>query len=302
MRKVWIIILLAFVSLGAALIWEYSYRTQTKEQQLKIFEHRLHREEQRVDHMLEALDSNGDISEIEWEGGKEVVLVAFQNGILKYWSDNHVGTPNLYKILKSGGNLVRINNVYYDIRRRSAGNKEFFALLFLKDDFPHTNKYLVNRFNRAWGISVDNVGKINLYDTYREGLPIIYNRDGERLFQMENSVSDATAHSPFVLFLYVIFLFLLFYAYGIALGHSSSFRVQLLYMLAFFACFAFIRVLMVQYQIPSSLYTFPIFKTDFPEWTLVLPVGDLLVTMLCVLLILCILLCINCGLITEMPV
>ena len=281
MKKFWIVILLMFVCLFAALSWEYIIRTQTEEEQLAIFEKRLHREERHVDEQLRKIVISKDISNIEWKD-ENVILVAFERGELRYWSSEQVGETDLYNKLKEAGNLVKINNIYYDIRRHSVGDIDFFALIFLKDDYPYTNNYIKNNFNSVFGVNVEDAESVILHIPQVQNEPTVYNREGERLFQVERHVAyENFLPNYFVLILYLVFLYLLFYAYEVVLDRVRFFRVQLIAVFSFFVCLVVLRVLMVQYQIPYTLYHFAIFQADNSEWNLVLPVGDLFLTMFC---------------------
>jgi len=283
MKRFWFVVLLTCICLGGALVWENIYRNYSQEDSLKIFERNLHREELRVDKKLESLDLTKDLSKLKWEREKNVVLVAFQRGLLKYWSDKRVGTPSLYRQLKAGTNLVKINNVYYDVRKRIEGDIELFALLFLKDDYPYTNKYVTNYFNTSFGVDTDNNDGITIYSVYQEDIPSIHNREGQWLFQIKNDSTYKLIPPRFLLLLYLLCLCLLFYAYSLILDCPFSFSVRFLCMLGMLGILLFGRVLMMKYQIPYSLYTFPIFDHKSLGESMIFPVGDLFVTMFCVL-------------------
>ena len=87
--------------------------------------------------------------------------------------------------------------------------------------------------------------------------------------------------SYFLLIPYIMFLFLLFYAYEISLDRARSCRMQLFHVFGFFCFIVLMRALMVEYKVPQTLYALPIFTTSQVGGRFIVSVGDLFVTMFC---------------------
>ena len=110
----------------------------------------------------------------------------------------------------------------------------------------------------------------------------MYNRDGRPLFKIESQVEHGdVVPTYFLLIPYIMFLFLLFYAYEISLDRARSFRMQLFHVFGFFCFIVLMRALMVEYKVPQTLYALPIFTTSQVGGRFIVSVGDLFVTMFC---------------------
>lgn len=283
MKKFVIVILLSLVCVLTASLWESAFIRQSSTQQLEAFQKRLHKEEKRVDEMLAMLKPGQLPCRKSWQK-KQIVLLGFQNRELFYWSDERIGTPDLYEQLNAGKSFLKLNNAYYDIRKRSIGDQEYYALIFLKDDYPISNNYIKNRVNGTLGVDIENADKIILQDSFASSGTTVCNKDGESLFQVASDVQYIDRlPNYFVLILYLLALYLFFIAYALALKNSSSLRKQIFWVIVFVFFFWMLRMAMIYFQAPYSLYSLSIFRTNYNHWNLSLPVGDLFLTIFCLI-------------------
>lgn len=282
MKKFWIIFGCAVFSLMVALIWEFGCSKNVSEKQGYLFQQRLQREEERVDRLLREITPQSVNFTFPWEE-RGTVLVMFHDGKLVYWSDEKVGIRGLYDKLKSGLSFLKINNVYYDIRSCRQGKNDYFCLIMVREDYPSMNKYVRNHFNPVLRVDDEYADKVIIHDKYDEAGMLVCNREGIPLFKLENSVTPGDLHSGYwVLIMYFVFLYLLLYAYKIGLEAARSFRLQLLYSVLCLLLILLIRYLMVRYRVPRVLYDLSIFKArDIGEWFFI-SVGDLFVSMFCI--------------------
>lgn len=283
MRKFWFVLALAIGCLLVALLWEYSLSDWSVDSQIGFFQERLHAEEKYLDEQLQKLDENNQIPKKHWRM-RNSILLGFRNGKLVFWSDERVGAPNLYERLRDGGELVKVNNLYFDVRKRFIGDMEYYALLFIKEDYPYSSTYVKNHFNPRFGGNLDDAAKVTIKNVWEEGGCTIYNRDGKALFKIESNVGYGdTLPNYFLLVLYFVFLYLLFYAYEISLDRALCFRVQLWYTSGFFVLLIFLRYIMECYQMPYTLYHLSIFADSKvgKSGSIIVSVGDLFVSMFC---------------------
>ena len=115
MEKFWLVLSLAMFCLAVASLWEYSLNDWSVDKKLFLFQERLKFEEKRIDDQLRKLDHEAERQNPEWKG-KQSVLVGFKGSKLIYWSNERIGSPRLYEILSAGNDLVKINNLYFDVQ------------------------------------------------------------------------------------------------------------------------------------------------------------------------------------------
>ena len=222
MRKFWTVLGFAIACLVAAVAWELVFYEVARDDDGSKFQRRLQQEEEKVDLLLEDVTPRNVNFTFPWNH-KGTVLMVYDDGELAYWSNERVGARGLYHRLKSGGCFQKINNVYYDIRLRRDGDREYFALIMVREDYPFTNEYIRNHFNPALEVDVDNVEKLTVRGKDERVGNLIRNRDGEPLFRLENTLSRVDYQpNNLILVLYLAFFFLLLYAYGIRLERCGG--------------------------------------------------------------------------------
>lgn len=281
MKKFWLVLSLAIFCLVVGSLWEYSLNDWSVDKKLFLFQERLKFEEKRLDDQLRKLDHEAERQKPEWKG-KQSVLVGFKEGKLVYWSNERVGSPHLYEILSAGNDFVKINNLYFDVRKHAVGDTVYYALLFIKEDYPYSSNYVKSHFNPSLGENLDDASKVVIRETWEKGGQLVYNRDGRPLFKIESQVEHGdVVPTYFLLIPYIMFLLLLFYAYEISLDRARSFRMQLFHVFGFFFFIVLLRSLMVDYKVPQVLYSLPIFTTSQIGGRFIVSVGDLFVTMFC---------------------
>ncbi len=281
MKKFWLVLSLAMFCLIVGSLWEFSLNDWSADKKLFLFQERLKFEEKRLDDHLRKLDHEAERKKPEWKG-KQSVLVGFKGSKLVYWSNERVGSPRLYEILSSGSDFVKINNLYFDVRKHAVGDTVYYALLFIKEDYPYSSNYVKSHFNPSLGENLDDASKVIIREAWEKGGQLVYNRDGRPLFKIESQVERGdVVPTYFLLIPYIMFLLLLFYAYEISLDRARSFRMQLFHVFGFFFLIVLLRSLMVDYKVPQVLYSLPIFTTSQIGGRLIVSVGDLFVTMFC---------------------
>ena len=279
MKKFWSAMGFAMLCLVAAVALELISYEVARDEDSVDFQRRLQREEEKVDGLLQAITPRSVSFTFPWKE-RGTALVIYEKGRAVYWSNERIGSSHLYQSLKSGGCFQKINNVYYDVRTRKVEDREYFALIMVREDYPTTNEYLQNHFNSVLKIDAENVKKMVVHDKSEQVGNLIRNRDGVPLFRLENTLTRMDYHpNKLILVLYVVFLFVLFYAYKIALEQSRTCRAQLGHAVAFLVLLVLIRYLMMVYHIPGTLYNLSVFQTTVETNLYAVSVGDLFVSM-----------------------
>lgn len=281
MKKFWLVLALAMFCLGVASLWEYSLNDWSVDKKLFLFQERLKFEEKRIDDQLRKLNNGPERQKPEWKLNQSI-LVGFHGEELVYWSNERIGSPHLYEILSTGYDFVKINNLYFDVRKQAVGDTIYYALLFIKEDYPYSSNYVKSHFNPALGENLDDASKVIVREAWENKGELIFNRDGSPLFRIESKVGHGdVVPNYFLLIPYIMFLFLLFYAYEISLDRAPSFRIQLFHVFGFFLFIVLLRSLMMQYKVPQTLYSLSIFTTSQMSGYFIVSVGDLFVSMFC---------------------
>ena len=281
MRKFWLVLTLALVAFLVASLWEYFSNDWSIDKKLFLFQEKLKFEEKRIDDQLSKLNRGLSRQQIEWKLDHSI-LVAFHDDKLIYWSDERIGSPNMYRVLSAGNDFVKINNLYFDVRKRAVGDTIYYALLFIKEDYPYSSNYVKSHLNPDLGENLDDASKVIIKDAWEDEGQLVLNRDGRPLFRIESKVEQKDiAPNYFLLVFYIVSLFFLFYAYEISLDRVRSFRLQVCDALGFFVFIVLLRFLMVHYKVPQTLYSLSIFTNSHVGESFIVSVGDLFVSMFC---------------------
>lgn len=277
MKKALVVFILCMVVLGGAVLWEYVFDRQGRQEWVERFEQCLHEQEKKTDEILSHFRDSVNISDYSWE--EDVIFVGFKKGKIFFWTQSIIGMEGLYERLKTQDNFVKIKNTYYEIRRSLYKDTEYFALLHIKDDYPYNNKYIKNRFGEFLHIGIENSDNIQVSRFVLEGGDEIRTQEGNILCYIHHDryYKDRSANY-ILLFLYTLVFVGLFYVLNLLLKSASSLRWQLFYIVGFIVFLWGLRYFMLQYRCPSSLYRLSIFDNHIPEGGFVQSIGDLLLS------------------------
>lgn len=266
--------------LGTALT-EYVFARHKEDSWVKRFEKNLHNEEIKADERLALFQDSVDIEKYDWS--EDVIFLGFRDGKLFFWSNEIVGVPDLYFRLSNGGNFLKINNSFYEVRKRDFQDIEYYALLHVKDSYPYNNKYLKNKFGKFLQISEENANSIEVTSYPEKNGQVVADKDGNELFYIhhDDHYKDRSVNYVLLSF-YFLFFFSLFYFYDRLLVKVNSLKWQMLCMAGFVGFLLLLRYVMVTNSIPASLYRLRMFDNNISKDFLVSSIGDLLMSAFCV--------------------
>ncbi|MDR0765418.1 MAG: HAMP domain-containing histidine kinase [Odoribacteraceae bacterium] len=275
MRRIVIVLLLATGCVSAASLWESVFAPRSDRQRLAVLERALHREERWADELLGELRGEREPHWMPWKF-KDFSLLCFKEGRLVYWNNERVGAPGLHETLRAGG-MVKLNNAYYEVRRRATGDMEYFALIFIQDDYPHANRYVKNRVNPALGSS-----RVRVLPDDAPGGVVLRDRHGTPLARVDEAVGEVDRGPNYlVLVFYAIALYLLFYAYKLLLARAVTTRGRLTRAAVFIVVFTLLCGVTRYFEVPHSLYHLALYQASASHWNLAWPVGDLFISIFC---------------------
>ncbi len=273
MKKAWIVLIIDLFLLLGALSWEYIFVPQDRDSWVNRLENRLHRQETKADQLLRQLQDTTNIRTPEEE--KDLSALLAENGKFTFWTDENLGVEGIYEKLRSDKHFQKINNAFYEIRKRITGNRETYVLIRIKDDYPYENQYIRNHFGNFLRIKGENARHIRVSPepiangveiSSKEGIPLFY-------IYADADFKDRTLNIPLII-LYLLIFITLFYVFDLTLSRTPSLRAQLLCIAGFLLFLLLLRGAMIRFQVPASLYRLRLFDAEMPG-CLIASVGDL---------------------------
>ncbi len=192
----------------------------------------------------------------------------YQNDTLKYWSENTVHVDLLFSESPLRQKTVRLNNGWYMVNYIQQGNETIVGLILIKNKYPIENSFLKEHFHPDFGLPPSI--KISLYS-------LSYSKD---IYDIKNNpLLSLIPTSEYIELEKKPWLFLSLYLLAIILlftGLNRIIREKRLYIIFLFLFFIGLRYLMIQYEFPSTLYSFRLFKPELYASSWFLPsLGDL---------------------------
>ena len=280
-RKIWVILFLSVVLLGATALTEFLFYRQDENTWVRNFHNRLHQQEVLADEMLASHQDTISFRRKEWN--EDVIGVCFQNGKLITWTHKKIGADHLYRLLTENGRFVRIGNTFYEVRRKKQAEWDCFALLRIKDVYPYTTRYVKNSFGQYLKISEENIDELTVLASYTERAHLIKDKEGKPLFYLLYGENYKERGSNYLLItLYLLFFLSLFYVYDLLQKNATTLKLQLCYFFGFILFLLGMRYFMLYFRLPPSLYQLPVFDEDLSKDIYIRSIGDLILTTFCI--------------------
>lgn len=280
-KRIFLVFLASLLLLAVTVCWEYVFDRQDEDVWVRRFEKRLHAKELQADKLLFSLTDSSEIE--QYDKDEDLVFVGFKDGQLTFWTDEIIGEEGLYTKISGTGNFVRINNVFYEVRRGTPGNTEFYGLIRIKDDYPYNSPSVKNEFAGFFRIGEENADNIQVNRFATESERVVRDKGGNQLFYILHTkdYKDRSANY-FLLALYLLFFFSLFYVYDRLLAQARSLKEQFICIGGFILFLILLRFLLVYYRVPDSLFRLYLFDNITTADTFVMSVGDILMSAFCV--------------------
>lgn len=182
-----------------------------------------------------------------------IVIVAYQNDSLWFWSDNHVAFELNAYTAESDVQMIKLRNGWYEfIRQRDSLHPQYSgaALIAIKSEYDLENKYLNNEFMPWLGLPEHTDLRIPvIYFPFTvkssEGIPLfeVVNKNG-----IYRSSESELATSVCAMLAFICLISLLVY------GFRALFKDPNAFVVAATVAALLLRVLMIWLHLPASFY------------------------------------------------
>ncbi len=262
-------LLLALLLAGTALLFE-SPRVKHLHTRLLLehFQHRMIARERFMQEMMSALERKAaaaresyleilDDREEERLARRQVALFLYVNDSLVFWSDHTVDIDPVHDTVTGAPHLRYAGNGWYVIRAERRDTLVTVGYQLVRREYRYRNKYLRPRFFRGAGLG----------ERYRlstvpveNGFPVM-SEEGEFLF----SLVPVGGSDPLALRLIAAFLFLAaylsFFLWLVTFARSpAGRRHRVPFLLGVLLLLGGIYLVMVRLEVPSSLFSLPLFS------------------------------------------
>lgn len=202
------------------------------------------------------------------------VLLIYENDSLKFWSDNHIPVENFLLKICLDSKIVKLNNGLFEVRRKQLNNKVIIGLILIKNDYSFNNDYLQDEFAIGFHLPVST----NITEVKSKFTHDILSKEKHYLFTLDKVQHEAhlwLEYLQIISFLtFLLFLTLLIEKLCFNFLHQLGFYA---YYLSFGALLAAIRVAMLKFNFPETLYNTELFSPSIYAHTAFIPsLGDLL--------------------------
>ena len=202
------------------------------------------------------------------------VLLVYENDSLKFWSDNHIPVENFLLKICLDSKIVKLNNGFFEVRRKEVNNKIIIGLILIKNDYSFNNEYLKDEF----AIGFDMPANTNISENKSNSIFDIFSKEKHYLFTLNKIDAEAHLWIEYV----QIVCFLICLAFLILLAEQACFGLLhhigfYAYYLSFGALLTIIRFGILKLGLPLSLYNTELFSPSIYAHTAFIPsLGDLL--------------------------
>jgi two-component system nitrogen regulation sensor histidine kinase NtrY len=255
--------------------------------QIRNFESKLHEKEVAIEKLIETFAQEIETSNYNDLFKKKLisykslyakdgfVLLVYEKDSLKFWSDNHIPVENFLLKICLDNKIVKLNNGFFEVRRKELNNKVIIGLILIKNDYSFNNEFLKDEY--ATGFQLPN--NTNILESKSNTTHDIYSKEKHYLFTIDDVKHEAILwieYAQIVFFLgIIIFLILLIEQSCFRLFHQFGFYI---YYLCFGIIISIIRFAMLKIGFPEVLYNTDLFSPSIYAHTSFIPsLGDLLI-------------------------
>jgi signal transduction histidine kinase len=206
-----------------------------------------------------------------------IALFVYDHDSLVYWTDNQLFPARISGFSKGSNVLLKRPEGWYWQVTDSVAGKYIRGLLLIKRNYPISNHYVSNQFNRTF--SLPDFVEISTDST--NAAQNIYAADGQFVMSLNFVKSNTLQQSNYVLWslafyllAYIMFLIVL---QSVVLQLVSSNR-KIIGILSIFAFLLALRQILLQLKIPYVVYNTQIFSPFYFSHSQFLPsLGDLMI-------------------------
>ena len=184
-------------------------------------------------------------------------VLVYKNDTLCYWSENSAANDKVFSQSALNNRIVNINNVWYELRTYFDGEYTYAGLIFLKNKYNFSNKYLKNEFPEEFNLGASvQVSMIPLSYSFD-----IADDEGKYLFSLVPTNSYDSDGENFnivgvLFFLALVMLMAFFYSFSLNLSANEGNKIKFIVLIG---VFVLSRIAMLVLKIPANVYSLDFF-------------------------------------------
>ena len=211
---------------------------------------------------------------------EHLIVLVYENDSLQYWSDNKVVTDNVFNKSQFADNkIINLNNAWFWLVERKIENRNFVALILLKNEYSYKNKFLQNTFYLDGKFDENTV----LSNIPNNSTSKILDENNQFLFSLSNQNSKVE-NCVFTEILFLVFFIFSILSLAILLYLFVLKWNKNIAILTFLFFLFFVRIALQYFKIPTEIYSLNIFEPIHYASSNYFPsLGDLLLTSIFVL-------------------
>ncbi|PVX52367.1 phospho-acceptor domain-containing protein [Balneicella halophila] len=188
----------------------------------------------------------------------DIAYLVYEDKELVYWSNNLINIPEVYEESFYDQALIKLNNGYYATRIHSFHNKKMVALIPIYYEYNVKSSYLESTFHPDLQLLYDT----NLSRDAEQG-HFISNKEGKYLFSLIQT-NKLITDSPLCIMISILYVlgFILLMSFFIVRFRNMQPWNQMVFTLLLTIVFIGLRVIMLHYQLPASLYSLRLFSAE----------------------------------------
>jgi two-component system nitrogen regulation sensor histidine kinase NtrY len=237
------------------------------------------------DRIYDRLQINNWQLDAELPGSTGIILVAYLNDSLEYWSDNTLNFNSLKQSDFEDKRFAFISNGWYIIRPYVNDSLRAYGLILLKSEYSYDNKFLDNGFHPYLRLPAST----ELFTEPQPGSYSIHDWEGIYLFSIKFSMNELRFSNlekyliPSLILLTLLSLLLLVHQV-VQMIRKAWLRNLVILLLPVF--FGGLRWIMYRYHIPDDFYDLELFgPIPFGKSVWLPSLGDVFINTLFILFI-----------------
>lgn len=239
----------------------------------------------RTDRWVEKLQAGNWQLNTSLPNDEGIVVLAYRNDSLIYWSDNSLSFSLFSEGKFSGSRFQFISNGWYVIKPYLNDSLRAYGLILVKTEYPYENDYLESRFQPDLKLPAST----ELYAESKPGSFSVLDWEGIYLFSIKfrgEEIRYAGLEKYFIPVMFLLAMISLLLLIHRLFGSIRKPGVRNLAVLLLIPLFVLMRWLQYRYHIPVNLYDLELFgPVPFAKSSWLPSLGDVLINTILILFV-----------------
>lgn len=211
-------------------------------------------------------------------------ILIYKDDSLKFWTNNSIEVNELYSESNLNNRIAKLNNAWYEIITEKQNNYFIIGLLHLKNKYTIQNKFLKNDFPDDFNLPASvQISMIPLSYSFD-----IKDKDNNYIFSFvpTNTIQTTNLNSELIGFLYLLSICLIILFLNQILLNIYNTKQKFWQIYIILISVVLIRILMLNYKVPVSLYSINFFDPQHFARSGILPsLGDFFINVVILIFI-----------------